>query len=316
MKKLFFSLAFSASSLLVFSQNQYTPDYAQFLLEFEQGVSEKAMSKDWKKRKSAWETEVTNAKDLQQLNTLFSEFTSNLNPKVVNAQTLPKVELNEEYYYNGQAIASFANAFPKEQLNASFNLNEFNTSVKAKTSDIKEIEAKKAKDLEAKTVQTSFSDFQSTFNEVFIDSKKQSFFNTIEKKTGNNVYSVKTKMKAAGETFIDVSDENIYAYHSVVKVGSDIDLARDILNTLMRSIEKNLPGGYVMREWVEETYIDRVRFEYEFDHEEFRISAKQPTCYIAIIQKESDYYITWGVTEPVFKDWSKTNKDWLEKDKR
>lgn len=313
MKKVFFVIAILVSSLFGFSQNQYTPDYAQFLLEFEQGVSDKAMSKDWKKRKSTWKTEISSAESLEQLNTLFSEFTSNLNSKVINIQTLPKVELNNEYYYNGQAISSFANAFPKEHLNESFDVNEFNTSVKAKTNDIKAIEAKKAKEMESKLVESSFSDFQPMFNEIFIDSKKGSFFNTLDKKMADRKYSVKKKMNAADEAYILISDEDIFSYHTTVKVGSDIDLARDVLNTLMQKIENNLPGGYVMREWIEEIYVDRVRFEYEFDHEEFRISAKQPTCYIAIVEKESNYYIMWGVTEPVFKDWSQTNKDWLER---
>lgn len=291
------------------AQNEYTPDYAQFLLEFEKGVNEKTMTKDWKKRKSSWEAEIQSAKSLDQLTSLFSEFTTHLNPKVVNVETLPKVTINEELYYSGQSIVSFANAFPKEQLNPDFKLNDFNTSVKAKITDIKAIETQKAKDLEQKLIQTNFSDFETVFNEVFQDSKKGSFFNTIDKKTGNTC-TVKTKMKAAEEANITIDEENIYSYNTTVKVGSSIDLARDMLNSLMKKIENNLPGGYVMHEWMEDIYVDRVRFEYEFDHEEFRISAKQPTTYIAIVQKGEDYYIKWGVNEPVFKDWSKTNKDW------
>lgn len=295
---------------LSFSQNEYTPDYAQFILEFEQNVNEKSMSKDWKKRKSTWETEVQGANSLEDLNKLFEEFTTNLNPKVVEASKLPKVKLNGEYYYNGQSLVSFANAFPKDQLKEDFKLEEFNTSVKAKTSDIKEIEAKKDKEREQNLIKTNFSDFEKVFTEVWEDSKKGSFINTIDRKSGTTC-SVRNKMKAADESNILISDENIYAYHTTVIVGKDLDLARDMLNNLMKKIESDLlPGGYGMHEWMEDIYVDRVRFEYEFEHEEFRVSAKQPTCYIAIVQKDDNYYIKWGITEPVFKDWGKSNKDW------
>ncbi len=310
--KLFFVSLFVSLFLNSNAQNEYTQDYAQFLLEIEQNMNDKAMTKDWKKRKSTWETEISSATTLEQLNSLFEEFTSNLNPKVINQQTLPKVVLNNEYYYNGQSIIKFASVLPKEQMNPEFDEKEFNTTVRAKSDDIKAIELKKSKEQEQAIVKSNFSDFESVFNDVFQDSKKGSFFNTIEKKSDNG-YSVKTKMKASEETTISVSDENIYSYSSIVKIGSDLDLARDVLNKLMKSMENSLPGGYVLREWIEETYVDRTRFEYEFDHEEFRISAKQPTSNIAIIQKEGNYYIKWGVTEPVFKDWSKTNKDWLQK---
>jgi hypothetical protein len=312
-KHLLLALAISISSL-AFSQNEYTQDYAQFLLDIEQNVSDKAMIKDWKKRKSSWENELQAATSLEQVNTLFEEFTNNLNPKLINIKTLPKVELNNEYYYNGQTIIKFVSVFPKEHLNANFNEKDFNTSVRAKSDDIKAIETKKAKELEQKVVKTNFSDFEQVFQEVFQDSKKGSFFNTIDKKSGNRC-TVKIQMKASEDSFIIISDENIYSYYNTIKVGSDLDLAHDILNKLMQTMEKNIPGGYVLREWIEDTYVDRIRYEYEFDHEEFRISAKQPTANIAIIEKDGNYYIKWGVTEPVFKDWSKTNKDWLQKQK-
>jgi hypothetical protein len=312
LKHLLLGLAISVGSL-AFSQNEYVADYAQFLLEIEQNTSDKAMLKDWKKRKSAWENDLNSATSYEQLNTLMQEYTENLNPKLINLKTLPKLAITNEYYYNGQAIVSFVTVFPKEYLKSDFKVNDFTTSVKAKSADIKAIETEKAKKLEQKLVQANFADFDQVFTQIFQDSKKASFFNTAEKKIADGMYSVNNKMKASEETYIVVDEENIFSYHSFVKIGSDIELAHDVLSTMMKRMENNLPGGYALKEWIEETYTDRTRYEYEFEAEEFRISAKQPTSHIGIVQRGNDYYLRWGVTEPVFKDWSKTNKDWLKK---
>lgn len=293
------------------AQENYVKEYASFLVEIEKSIDKKAFSKAWKKRQSAWEQETLTVNSKEELNKLSDELTSNLSPKVIPSGSMPKLKFTGDYEAYGKSLSKFAAALPQET--TSINAADFKTTVLAVGQEFKQKEMQaRAKKLMAQIK----SDFTATFKAVFEDSRKGSFAKIADQKQDGG-YSVNTKMKLAESAKITIDEEKIYTYTTDIKLTDDLEAARKVLKQMQVIIKANVEAEYGVGEWLDEAYVDRTVYDYEFKNEIFSVTAKKPSMAIGILNKKDGiYYIRWSVTEPVFKDWKRTNADWNARDGR
>ena len=120
------------------AQDYHIKEYASFLVDIEKSIDKKAMSKDWKKRKSSWEEEVLTVDSQDELNKLSEEFVSNLSSKVIPSGSMPKLKFTGDYEAYGKSLSKFAGALPQEALN--IDAADFKTTVLAVGQEFKQKE--------------------------------------------------------------------------------------------------------------------------------------------------------------------------------
>lgn len=297
--------------LNVSAQNDnHIKEYAAFLVEIEQSIDKKAMDKNWKKRQDDWRQEVLTVESPEKLNTLAEEFKSNFSSKVVSPSALPSLKFTGDYEAYGKDLSRFAGALPREASN--LDVASYKTTVLAVGQEFKQKEmAARAKQLKMQVK----PDFTKVFKQVFEDSKQGSFAKIADDKKGDG-YTVNVKMNLAESAEITIDEEKIYTYTTDVKLTDDLAAAKEILKDMQAIIKANVPSEYGVGEWIDEEYVDRTVYDYEFKNEIFSVTAKKPSIAIGLIKKGDVYYIRWSVTEPVFKDWARTNRDWNARDGR
>ncbi len=291
------------------AQESHVKEYANYLVEIEQSINPKAMNKTWKKRQSSWEEEVQTVSSTDELNKLAEEFTSNLSSKMIPVESMPKLNHSGDYEAYGKSLVNFASALPQDA--TTINKPDFRTNVIAAGNDFKMAEMKvKANKLKAEIK----PDFVNVFQIVFEDAKKGSFSKVADAKIDETTFSVRKKMNLATKAKITIDEEKIYTYQTDVELTDDLQTAKSILKDMIAAILSNTPDEYIESEWIDEAYVDRTIYQYEFEAEIFSVTAKKPTVAIGLVKKGLLYYVVWSVTEPVFKDWKQSNKDWNARD--
>lgn len=291
------------------AQDSHVKEYASFLVDIEKSIDSKAMLKAWKKRKSDWEEETGVVSTSDELNVLSEEFIANLSPKVVPAGSMPKLRLSADYENYGKDLSRFVLALPQDV--STLNATDFRTNVLAVGQQFKQEEmAANARKIKAEIK----PDFTSVFKLVFEDAKKGSFAQIADSKIDESTYSVRNKMKLSDKSSVTIDEEKIYTYSTDVPLTDDLETAKSVMKDLIAIIKSNTPKEYIEGEWLDETYVDRTIYQYEFEAENFSVTAKKPTVAIGLVKKGMLYYVVWSVTEPVFKDWKATNRDWNARD--
>lgn len=301
MNKLFITFTLTLFCSFLYSQNdKMVNTYANFLLEIEKSISVKGMTKAWKKRKSDWENGITAIKNGDVLNEMSSEFKNN----ILENSDLPDLKWNGDYNQYGSYLIKFSSTLSKEI--SDINVEDFISRIEAEGLKIEEqITAELIKELK---ISLEY-EFATMFKNVLNDSKSGSFANIITNKIGDRKFGVNTKLTNSVITEINVDEEEIFTYKSKVKLSNDLASSKGLLSFMQDVVKKEL-AGYKEDAWTEDEYVNRTNYQYEFEAEKFSITAKKPTVAIGMIQKSNIYYIVWSVTEPVFKDWSKSNRDW------
>lgn len=307
--KLVVVTVFSVFILGAKAQDNHVQEYASFLVDIEKSMDKKAMSKTWKKRKSAWEQEILSVSTIDELNKLSDEFASSLSPKMVPSGSVPKLKFSNDYQAYGKDLSKFAGALPEEA--SDINSNDFRTTVLAVGQEFKDKEMQ----AQARKVKSQIkSDFTPVFKAVFEDSKRGSFAKIAGEKINDQSYTSTVKMELADDAKINIDEEKIYTYKTEVKLTNDLAIAKSVIKDMVATIKANTPTEYIESEWLDETYVDRTIYQYEFEAEIFSVTAKKPTVAIGLVKKSDIYYVVWSVTEPVFKNWKVSNRDWNGRD--
>lgn len=301
--------AFVALFSFAKAQESHVKEYANFLVDIEKSIDKKAMSKAWKKRQAEWEEETVSVSSQEELNKLSDELMSNFSPKMIPSGSVPKLKFTGDYQQYGKDLSRFAMALPQDV--STLNKSDFKTTVLAVGDEFKQ------KELEARANKLKAEvkpDFTNVFQLVFEDSKKGSFSKIADSKIDEAMYSVRKKMNLSTKAQILIDEEKIFTYKTEVELTEDLNTAKAILKDMIAIINAQTPSEYVESEWIDESYVDRTIYQYELEAEIFSVTAKKPTVAIGLVKKGLLYYVVWSVTEPVFKDWKQTNRDWNARD--
>lgn len=268
-KLVLFAVFLSVSSFVT-AQESHIKEYASFLVDIEQSIDKKAMNKSWKKRQSIWEEETLTVSSPLGLNSLSDEFISNLSTKVINEGSMPMLNFSSDYVAYGKSLIQFVSVLPPEI--TTINAKDFRTTVLAIGQDFKSEEmAARARELKTQVK----SDFTPVFQIVFEDAKQGSFSKVAGSKIDEATYDVNKKMKLSGETKITIDEEKIYTYRTEVELTEDLESAKAILKNMIAMIKSMTPSGYIEGEWLDEAYVDRTIYQYEFEAEIFSVTAKK-----------------------------------------
>lgn len=279
----------------------------QNMLELEQQVFEKTFSKKWEKTtKKNWELKCNGAKSVEELNVLFNQF-SDLFAQVTdfsmgNSDAKSEVEL-AHYLLKVKSVIK-KEYLPKWTENAQKEWSErLNKIIEADKLAIEKQKQKEEGERQVKRLMILNSvtkDFETNFKTVFEDSKKNNF-KTVRSGVAEGVKKTSTStvlFNGASKPIIELDHQNSLAYSVVFETQNDLQLAEKIVEELAKIIANSLPTEYKKTNSLDELFVKKNKFVFEFTGAKFSDTAKNPTITIGILENTKN--VVFIITEPVF----------------
>jgi hypothetical protein len=295
---LFFIFASYSAQIDVLKQN---------LLEIQQQVYQKDFSKKWvKTTKKNWETKCSSANSIEELNTLFNQF-SDLFAQVTdfsmgNSDATTEVELAHyllkvKSVLKKEFIPKWTDIAQKEwadRLNKMIEADKI-TKEKQKQKEEGERQVKRLMILSAVT-----KDFESNFRLVFEDSKKNNFktirSGTIEGAKKSSTSSV--LFNSASKAVIELDGNNSLCYSVTFDTKNDLQLAEKIVEEISKLVMLNVPSEFKKTNSIDEKFVNKNKFVFEFTGAKFSDTAKNSTITVGIDDATKNVVLI--ITEPVF----------------
>jgi hypothetical protein len=277
------------------------------LLEIEQQIFHKSFSKKWiKTKKVNWEKSLAQAKTVDELNTLFNEFSDLLaqsiqvslgNSDATNELEMARYLVKVYPYIKTDLTPKWTESARKEWVGRLDKLIE-----------AEELKIQKQKDKEEKERQmkrlgllsATIKGFDANFKLIFEDSKKNNFKNIrqgapegAEKRSPSKV-----NFSNGVNQVIELSSEGALQFSVRFESDNDQQLAEKIMDEMIAEMLKNMPAEYKKVNRMDDKYVGNNKYVLEFVGAKFSDTAKNPTVIIGILKANN--VLTLEILEPIF----------------
>jgi hypothetical protein len=277
------------------------------LLEMEQQIFHKSFSKKWNKtKKVTWEKNLSQANTVNELNTLFNEYSDLLAQSIQvslgNCDATNEIEMAHYLikvypYIKNDLTPKWSESARKEWVN---RLEQLIAAEELKIKKQKEKEEKERQMKRLALLSSIIKGFDTNFKLVFEDSKKNSF-KTIRAGApeGDKKRSASTVNFAQGSNqFIEMSSEGALQFSVRFESDNDEQLAQKIVEEMIVEMLKALPAEYKKVNRMDNNYLGNNKFILEFSGAKFSDTAKNPTVIIGVFKTGN--VVTLEILEPIF----------------
>jgi hypothetical protein len=277
------------------------------LLEMEQQIFHKSFSKKWNKtKKVTWEKNLSQANTVNELNTLFNEYSDLLAQSIQvslgNCDATNEIEMAHYLikvypYIKTDLTPKWSESARKEWLN---RLEQLIAAEELKIKKQKEKEEKERQMKRLGLLSATIKGFDSNFKLVYEDSKKNSFKNIrqgvpegAEKRSPSKV-----NFSNGINQVVEISSEGAMQFCVHFDSENDQQLAEKMMEEMIMEMLKLLPNEFKKVNRMDENYVGNNKFVLEFSGVKFSDTAKHPTIIIGILK--NDNRVTLEILEPIF----------------